>query len=37
MIAFFGRNSSDYVKIMLEELMKNATWRDLGNIRRDKK
>lgn len=37
MLEFFSRNSSDYAKMMLQELMKNATQRDLGNISKAKK
>lgn len=37
MLEFFCRNSSDYAKMMLQELMKNATQRDLRNISKEKK
>lgn len=36
MLELFCRNSSDYEKMMLHELTKNATQRDLRNISKEK-
>lgn len=37
MLEFFCRNCSDYAKMILQELMKNSTQRDLGNISKAEK